>query len=220
MHTPLPLSLVSSLWLRISLVLLCIALFPPLLASAQSLTCIDSDGGKVYDKQGFVGQKSDGEYLVKKADSCDGNILAEQYCSGASLVEIAYTCPYGCGDGACRPAPTFNAADIAAASARRRLRLESRVGTDPRARTQSSGAYTGYLYQTPHAGVLRRLPFASPQPTTGPPLRKAGTPSRVDLQKKRVCARILRRFAGKATLIERINRRIARRFGFMCSMEE
>ena len=67
----------------------------------QSIPCVDSDGGKIYNVQGTV-QKG---VAVQVTDYCiDGTQLREHYCSDNQFraLEVEYyNCPNGCSNGAC-----------------------------------------------------------------------------------------------------------------------
>ena len=65
--------------------------------------CTDTDGGQDYNTKGTV---TSTECSGSQVDSCDGDVLQEQYCgSQAECLVIAYTCQYGCTDGACNSEP-------------------------------------------------------------------------------------------------------------------
>jgi len=65
--------------------------------------CFDSDNGLNYSVKGYV---SAATLPGQNWDSCSGSVLTERYCSGNSPATQQYTCPYGCSDGKCNPAPT------------------------------------------------------------------------------------------------------------------
>lgn len=80
--------------------------------------CTDSDGGKNYYVRGKATSCSSGTWGSGCAglwDMCiNSNILSEEYCDGTTPVNINFTCPNGCGNGAClvsNPVPTINCAD-------------------------------------------------------------------------------------------------------------
>ena len=67
-------------------------------------TCSDSDGGLNYYTQGKVTSCNLGMTLICNVlyDSCQHNgNLREYYCDGQQAKYVDYTCPYGCGNGAC-----------------------------------------------------------------------------------------------------------------------
>jgi len=77
------------------------------IVSASSASCTDSDGGINFNVKGTLQTKdsiSSGSYY----DLCwnGGNELHEWSCNGAQAKETIYTCPNGCQNGACKPAPT------------------------------------------------------------------------------------------------------------------
>jgi hypothetical protein len=65
----------------------------------QPVKCIDSDGGLNYAVQGEVTLSSG--ITLKDVCKVDGVTLLEMYCDESSDYGLAYTCPYGCIDGAC-----------------------------------------------------------------------------------------------------------------------
>ncbi|MBW6462479.1 MAG: hypothetical protein K0B07_05540 [DPANN group archaeon] len=78
---------------------------------AESYTCTDTDGGKIYGVAGTVTFTNlDSGISAPFVDECDlfnPNLLLENYCispTGMYATEI-YTCPYGCNAGQCNPAP-------------------------------------------------------------------------------------------------------------------
>ena len=127
----------------------------PITAFAGSGVCIDSDGGQMNEKAGFAAIKLDGEYTTKKADSCDGEVLMEQYCDSATMVEKAVTCEYGCYRGACRPQTDSNATP--GPSARRLSRNERIAARSTSARLRSPFTKQKQMYGSPSSGVRRNL---------------------------------------------------------------
>ena len=63
-------------------------------------SCSDTDGGLVYNITGNVSGYSNSSYFLY-ADSCNGKVLTEYYCSGTRYYSTNYTCPYNCSSGAC-----------------------------------------------------------------------------------------------------------------------
>jgi hypothetical protein len=64
-------------------------------------SCTDSDGGKTYDKYGFVTYNGNPNFK----DGCTAlakNTLTEYYCDSSKMVRfVSYKCPNGCSNGAC-----------------------------------------------------------------------------------------------------------------------
>ncbi len=77
------------------------------IATATSVTCTDSDGGKNYMTSGSVVVSNFPN--MKYADSCITNgstgvgTLYETYCENNQKKTTAYVCPHGCARGACLP---------------------------------------------------------------------------------------------------------------------
>jgi hypothetical protein len=81
--------------------------------NSTTITCIDSDAGKDYfvkgkaidttGQHGYFQDKCMSEDGMKNVTECTGSScrLLEGYCDGNNLMNIAYTCPNGCRDGAC-----------------------------------------------------------------------------------------------------------------------
>jgi len=70
----------------------------------ENKTCTDSDGGIDYYTKGEVvvcTYTETGGGCGGLVDSCSGDVLTEGYCEGTDSKTVKYTCPYGCGDGAC-----------------------------------------------------------------------------------------------------------------------
>ena len=67
--------------------------------------CIDSDGGMVWDKQGFTYGVDTGGHSFSKTDYCSGSTLYEYYCAGDDAESISYQCANGCDNGVCTSAP-------------------------------------------------------------------------------------------------------------------
>jgi hypothetical protein len=68
-------------------------------------TCIDSDGGLIYNIAGYVEGLNSKSYPYKKYDVCESGdltgYLREYYCSGVEPRPKYFRCPYGCSAGAC-----------------------------------------------------------------------------------------------------------------------
>lgn len=75
----------------------------------QPTTCIDSDGGRVYDVNGtaiglFGGQNSSFPDSCCQGDGCNfntGDRVLESYCDGSYIRTETALCPNGCMDGEC-----------------------------------------------------------------------------------------------------------------------
>ncbi|NMC35673.1 S8 family serine peptidase [Candidatus Beckwithbacteria bacterium] len=70
-------------------------------------TCADTDGGLNYAQKGHISGTGLGCNNSGWDDFCYGDILQEAHCGSLNqCFTDAYTCPYGCSDGACLPEPT------------------------------------------------------------------------------------------------------------------
>ena len=71
-----------------------------LLAAGSVLSlCIDTDGGRNYYQQSFIGTQ-----YWNSTEQCQGNYILESYCNNqGNLTQESYLCPNGCRDGACIP---------------------------------------------------------------------------------------------------------------------
>jgi hypothetical protein len=74
---------------------------PTVTGEAVKGGCTDSDNGITYDVKGTATKGG-----TKKVDYCINTAsLMEYYCSGNSILQTSYSCPFGCLNGACKSQP-------------------------------------------------------------------------------------------------------------------
>ena len=79
--------------------------------AAPGDSCEDTDGGQIYNISGTVSGNAGGS-PYSFADSClNATTLTEFFCSEASSQSINYTCPFGCFNKKCNPAPADSCTD-------------------------------------------------------------------------------------------------------------
>jgi hypothetical protein len=158
------------------------------------------------------------------SDECEGDMLREYYCMpDGSYSEEMHACDYECSNGICRPAPENPFAD---------QQGDEPETPEPASTEQQSSDETQQPVQTetrrvrsvetlqravePRPRTIQRTFRKRQEQSEEDEVQSVDRPPAQTLRQRRICDRVLRRYEHR---IEAINRRLLKRFGFVCEAE-